>query len=171
MTSNTNMKKRRAKKIPVNTRIKAVLEDLCDGRMNVLDMLDVILTSVDFEMHQIKLYERGGAKLRALLDKMMLDDNGKDVLHEWMRPYAMQQVCETVQEEMTELDKAFCTSIPSITPAYVLNWTMQKDVEKPVDKAAPSLLRVIRASLTRRSQKNKKKDTTKVSDYLRVCMY
>src|SRR6266436_6921680 len=47
MTSNTNMKKRRAKKIPVNTRIKAVLEDLRDGRMNVLDMLDVILTSVD----------------------------------------------------------------------------------------------------------------------------
>jgi hypothetical protein len=137
--------------------------------MNVLDVLDAILTtgSVDFEMHQIKLYERGGAKLRSLLDKMMLDDNGKYVLYKWMRPYAMQQVCETVQEDMAELDKAFCTSIPSITPAYVLNWTMQKDVEKPVDKAAPSLLRVIRASLqTQQPQKNKKKDTTKVSDYL-----
>jgi hypothetical protein len=135
--------------------------------MNVLDVLDVILTSMDFEMHRIKLYECGGVKLRTLLDKMMLDDDGKDVLHKWMRPYAMQQVCETVQEEMTVLDKAFCMSIPSITPASVLNWTMQKDMEKPVDKAAPSLLQVIHASLqTQQSQKNKKKDTTKVTDYL-----
>ena len=72
--TNSNTKKKRAKKIPVNARVKAVLDDLGDGRMNVLDVLDVMLTSVDFEMHQIKLYERGGAKLKALLDKMVLDD-------------------------------------------------------------------------------------------------
>ena len=54
----TNTNKKRAKKIPVNARVKAVLEDLRDGRMNVLDVLDAILTSVDFEMHRIKLYER-----------------------------------------------------------------------------------------------------------------
>ena len=49
--------------------------------MNVPDMLDVMLTSVDFEMHQIKLYKHGGVKLKALLDQMMLVNNGKDVLH------------------------------------------------------------------------------------------
>jgi hypothetical protein len=45
-----------------------------------------------------------------------------------MRPYTIQQVCDTVKDEMEALRKDFWMSIPEITPTYIKEWTMEKNV-------------------------------------------
>ena len=76
----------------------------------------------------------------------------------------MAQVCALVQSEMCKLDKEFCSSkVMSITPAYVQDWTMEKDVIAPVEKITPSLLQVICAAVASwQTEKNRNKDTTRV---------
>jgi hypothetical protein len=93
----------------------------------------------------------------------MQDNNGRKVMMDSTRPHAMAQVCVTVQSEMCELDKEFHSEVISITPTYVRDWTMEKDVIIPVDKITPLLLQVIRAAVaSQQTEKNRNKDTTRV---------
>jgi hypothetical protein len=116
----------------------------------------------EYEMYPVKMY-KNGANLRDFLDAVMQDDNGRAVMMEWMRLHAIAQVCTSVQSEMYELDKEFRSEVMSITPAYVRDWTMEKDTITPVKKITPLLLQVIRAAVaSRQTEKNRNKDTTRV---------
>jgi hypothetical protein len=159
-------KTRRSPRISQAQRVHNALDDLRDGRLSLLDALLMVInpTSSKFSRHQAKIYEGGGSKLRQVLDTIMSDEAGSDILVDWMRPYAIQQVCDTVKDEMEALGKDFCTSIPEITPTYIKEWTMEKNVGIPANARAPTLLQVIRSTVeTRQSAKNKVKDCEGVS--------
>jgi hypothetical protein len=121
-------------------------------------------TSSEFSRHQAKIYKGGGSKLRQILNTIMSDEAGSHVLMDWMRPYRIQQICDTIKDEMDALRKDFCMSISEITPAYIKEWTMEKNVEIPANVRALTLLQIIHSAVkTQQSAKNKVKDCERVS--------
>ena len=159
-------KTRRLPRISQAQQVHNVLGGLRDGCLSLLDALLMVInpTSTEFSRHRAKIYEGGGSKLRQVLDTIMSDEEGSGILVDWMRPYAIQQVCDTVKDEMEALGKDFCTSIPEITPTYIKEWTMEKNIGIPANTRAPTLLQVIRSTVeTRQSAKNKVKDCEGVS--------
>ena len=126
-------------------QVHKALDDLQDGCLSLLDALLMVVkpTSSEFSRHQAKIYKGGGSKLGQILDTIMSDEAGSHVLMDWMRPYGIQQVYNTVKDEMDTLEKDFCMSIPKITPTYIKEWTMERNVEIPANMWAPTLLQVI----------------------------
>ena len=162
--ASSNARKRRAPRVSVSQRYANVLGILRQGGLSPIRLMIAIanVAAPEYEMYRVKMYENG-ANLRDFLDAVMQDDNGRRVMMEWMRPHAIAQVCASVQSEMCELDKEFRSEVASITPVYVRDWTMEKDVITPVEKITPSLLQVIRAAVeSRQTEKNRNKDTTRV---------
>lgn len=157
-------KRKRKPKVAAATRFEEALKVLAEGKLAPIELLLAIANPEDskYATYRARLYDPG-TNLCKFLDLVMLHDNGRRVVMEWMRPYAMSQVCDSVQAEMSELDNTFCTEIKSITPALVRDWTMDKDVIVPIEKHAPSLVQVIRSAVRgRQSEKNKNKDNTRV---------
>ena len=162
----SNTRKTRAPRISVSQRYADVLGILRQGGLSPIKLMTAIanVAAPEYEMYRVKMYENG-ANLRDFLDAVMQDDNGRRVMMEWMRPHAMAQVCASVQSEMCELDKEFRSDVTSITPVYIQDWTMEKDVITPVEKITPPLLQVICAAVTSRQTEkngNKLEDTTRV---------
>ena len=82
-----------------------------------VSLLDALLmvtspTSSEFSRHQTKIYKGGGLKLRQVLDTIMSDEEGSGILVDWMRPYTLWQVCDTMKDEMEALGKDFLYEHP-----------------------------------------------------------
>jgi hypothetical protein len=89
-------------------------------------------------------------------------------LLKWMRPYALEQVCETIYDEMDALTLEFHTTTTTITPEYLMSWSLKENVEDLVDAKTPCLLSIIHVTSQTQNtlEKNKKKDTTAVRPFL-----
>ena len=95
-------------------------------------------------------------KLEDILDAIMGHARGRTVLLEWMRPYALEQVHETVYEEMDALTLEFHTTTSTITPEYLMSWSLKENVEDLVDAKTPCLL-MLHHRLETHSRRTRKK--------------
>jgi len=167
----SNVRKRRAPRVSVSQRYANVLGILHQGGLSPIRLMTAIanVAAPEYKMYRVKMYENS-ANLRDFLDVVMQDDNGRRVMMEWMRPHPIAQACASVQSEMCELEKEFCSKVTSITPVYIQDWTMEKDVITPVEKITPSLLQVIHAAVeSRKTEKNRNKDTAVRTSSRRDC--
>jgi hypothetical protein len=153
-------------------KILRILEDLRKNKLSPLDLFAEVVDESypEHDHYRQKMYEAHNKhKLENILDMIMDHARGRIVLLEWMRPYALQQVRETIYDEMDALTLEFHTTTSTITPEYLMSWSLKENVEDLVDAKTPCLLSIINvashvASQTRNSlEKNKKKDTTAVS--------
>jgi hypothetical protein len=123
--------------------------------------------------HQ-KMYNNNNKhKLENTLDMIMDDVRGRIVLLEWMRPHTLQQVHDTIYNKMDALTLESHTMTNTITPKYLMSWSLKANVEDIVDPNTPCLLGLINiASQTQNSlEKSKKKSTTAVSQTTKLNFY
>jgi hypothetical protein len=158
----------RAPRISKKDRLCNILIELKKNKLSPLDLVTKIVDNSNTEYcnYRIKMYKDSGRyKLERILDMIMNDVRGKVILLDWIRPHALWQVRETVSNEMDVLTSQLHTTTNTITPNYLMTWTLQDNVEHVVGVKTPSLLSIIHAaSCTKRSlEKNKKKDTLSVS--------
>jgi hypothetical protein len=160
--------RQRAPRVSKKDKLLRILEDLRKNKLSPLDLFAEVVdeSRPEHDHYRQKMYEAHNRhKLENILDMIMDHARGRVVLLEWMRPYALQQVRETIYNEMDALTLEFHTTTSTITPEYLMSWNLKENVEEIVDARTPCLLSIIStASQTRNSlEKNKKKDTTAVS--------
>jgi hypothetical protein len=160
--------RQRAPRVSKKDKLLRILEDLRKNKLSPLDLFAEVVdeSHPEHDHYHQKMYEvQNKHKLENILDIIMDHARGRTVLLEWMRPYALQQVRETIYDEMDALTLEFHTTTSTITPAYLMSWSLKDNVEDIVDARTPCLLTIIdTASQTRNSlEKKKKKDTTAVS--------
>src|SRR5882762_2733434 len=162
--------RQRAPRVSKKDKLLRILEDLRKNKLSPLDLFAEVVdeSCPEHDHYRQKMYEAHNRhKLENILDMIMDHARGRIVLLEWMRPYALQQVRETIYDEMDALTSEFHTMTSTITPEYLMSWNLKENVENVVDARTPCLLSIINtASQTRNSlEKNKKKDTTAVSPF------
>ena len=151
-------------------KLLRILEDLWKNKLSPLDLFAEVVdeSRPEHNHYRQKMYKAHNRhKLENILDMIMDHARGRIVLLEWMRPYALQQVHETIYNKMDVLTLEFHTTTSTITPEYLMSWNLKENVEDIVDARTPCLLSIIStASQTWNSlEKNKKKDTTTVSPF------
>ena len=123
-----------------------ILEDLWKNKLSPLDLFAEVVDESypEHDHYRQKMYEMHNKhKLENILDMIMDHARGRIVLLEWMRPYALQQVREIVYEEMDALTLEFHTTTNTITPEYLMSWSLKENVEDLVDTNTPCVLSII----------------------------
>lgn len=147
-------------------RIEKAIQFLRIGRISPLMFLNNIFDSQDahFETQKAWMFgEKGKVQLVAILDNIMRDERGKDILLEWMEPYATKLVTQRISEGMDSLGNKIHTTTTKITPRDLREWTLDHagNLLRAENSALFDVLRA--ASRSSRSEKNSKKKTYNVS--------
>ena len=157
-------------------KLLLILADLWKNKLSPLDLIvEVVDESCPKHNHyHQKMYDDNNKhKLENILDMIMDDARGRIMLLEWMRPHTLQQVHDTVYDKMDALTSELHTTTNTITPEYLMPWSLKANVGDIVDANTPCLLGLINiASQTQNSlEKNKKKSTTAVSQTTKFNFY
>lgn len=152
-------------------KIKSILKLLRKGRISPIDILLEILDPKreDHSAFRQELYKSSGKALPKLLDMVMDDEKGKLKMREWMRPHALELICDTVYEEMDNVTKElYCPSLASLTPETIESWTLENSVVPAVNKAPVFSAILAHAAQTKKAKRrNKRKNPKTVS--LELC--
>ena len=125
-SSESHIVVRRGPRTSRTGKISEVLTSLRKSKLSPLDLIiEIVNTSnTAYDNYRQKMYEESGRrKLISILDMIMDDGRGKSVLLDWMRPHVLQQVHETVHDEMNALTLELCTTMNTITPEYLMVWS------------------------------------------------
>ena len=101
-----------------------------------------------------KTYHDGfyrGSGLDHLLNTVEANKRGYKRLREWMRHRAISMVLDIVDNEMDELKDEFRMSVEQVTPAFLLNFDLKKQVVSVLNEKSP----VLRSILLRASRSNR----------------
>ena len=144
-------------RMPRSERIANALDILKGGRLSPFDLILEILDghNVDYAGYRIELYKDKSSKLPCILDSILATDAGKQKLWAWMRPHALEMVCEAIDKEMDSVTTGnLLSGLSAITPDFIKSWTVADVCER-----APFLTGVLlRAAQTSSAkEKNKKK--------------
>ena len=119
----------------------------------ILDILDN--NNAEYAGYRNELYKVRNQKLSSILDIIIKVDSGKQKLWLWMRPHALDIVCEAIDDEMDSVAKGeILPGLSAISPDFIKSW-----VVADIHEQAPFLTKVLlRAAQTSRAkEKNKKK--------------
>lgn len=138
-------------------RIAKAIDILKGGRLSPFDLILEILdhSNSDYASYRIELYKDNSSKLFRILDSILAADSGKKKLWSWMRPHALELVCEDIDNEMNAVTKEeLLSGLSDMTPDFIQNWDVADFCER-----APFLYGVLlRAAQTRLAkERNKKK--------------
>ena len=126
--------------------IFCIFADLQKNKLSPLNLIvEVVVESCpEHDHYRQKVYnDNNKHKLENILDMIMDDVRGRIVLLEWMRPHALQQVHDTVYNKMDALTSELHTTTNTITPEYLMSWSLKANVEDIVDTNTPCLLGLI----------------------------
>ncbi|KAJ7740399.1 hypothetical protein B0H16DRAFT_1324510 [Mycena metata] len=146
------------------SKIDTVLQLLRDARLSPFDIIMHILdpsSGSKYRDYRFALYKDNGYRIQALLDALLLDEHNERIFTEWVKPRAVDVVCNSMAEEMTALTRALGTapSVKALTPAYLRGWSLEKCVAGPAKSIAPTVVRALHTCLNTKEGlvKNKKK--------------
>ncbi|KAJ7667335.1 hypothetical protein B0H17DRAFT_1142824 [Mycena rosella] len=146
------------------SKIDAVLQLLRDARLSPFDIIMHILdpsSGSKYRDYRSALYKDDVYRIQALLDTLLLDERSARIFTEWVKPHAVDVVCDSMAEEMTVLTRALGTapSVKALTPAYLRGWSLEKCVAGPAKSIAPTVVRALHTCLNTKEglAKNKKK--------------
>jgi hypothetical protein len=86
------------------------------------------------------------ARIHQLLDTIWAHPKGKSLLEDWMRPHAIDLVCETVHREMEAAKPFLKMGVNEVTPEFVSNWDIRETMEPIAINTTPMLSRVLHAA-------------------------
>jgi hypothetical protein len=105
----------------------AVLELL---RSMCMSPMDLLVTSLGSDP-AYKTYQDGfyrGSGLDHFLNTVEANKRGSKRLREWMKHRAISMVLEIVDNEVNELRDEFQMSVEQVTPSFLLNFNLKKQV-------------------------------------------
>ena len=144
-------------------QIGAVLDRLRDLRMSPMDL---VLTTVsqrpEYRTSRDGFYRSNG--LEQLLNVAEADKRGNKKLGEWMRYRSIRMVSDIIEGEMDALKTVFHMSVNDVTPAFLLDFNLERDVTNALCEKSPVLRQILlRAVCTSRADhENEIKDAAAV---------
>jgi hypothetical protein len=135
---------------PIQQRI-AILEVLRGMRMSAVDLLiDSLGLEPAYKTYQDGFYR--GSGLDHFLNIIERDKRGIKKLSSWMRPRSIKMVLKIVDAEMEDLKDTFRMSIDQVTPSFLRDFDLKKQVIQPMNEKSPVLRSILlMASRTSRS--------------------
>ena len=141
----------RAPKILRGDRFTKALGILKAGRLSPFDLILELLNdnNADYAGYRNELYKENNSKLPSILDSILVTSAGKQKLWSWMRPRALEIVCQVIDEEMDSVTKGdILPGISAITPDFIKSWTVA-DAQEHAPFLKGVLLRAAQTSLAK----------------------
>lgn len=132
---------------------------ISDTSRSPLDLISDILDSdqVGYESYRLRWSSPRCSKLSNLLDSIFAHPKGRDLILEWMRPYALESVCSMVASEMDLVTKELSLpSVDHISSEFISNWSLETVVE-PATLLCPSLVCILEVAAQTAEAKRKNK--------------
>jgi hypothetical protein len=133
---------------PIQQRI-AIMEVLRTMRMAPVDLLIESLSSEPaYKSYQDGFYR--GSGLEHFLNVIERDKRGSKKLFSWMKPRSIKTVLDIIDMEMEDLKGTFRMSVDQVTPSFLRDFDLEKQVIQPMEEKSPVLRNILlRASQTR----------------------
>jgi hypothetical protein len=124
--------------------MRLAIKFLRAGRLSPMDLLSSVLDPRNqVDGFRAQLFATGDNRLADLLNLVMEDPKGKGKVVDWMRPHAVDIVCEDIDNEMKDLSASFSMNVADAMPEFLSNWTLKDAVITPAQTSAPKLLRIL----------------------------
>ncbi|KAJ7759811.1 hypothetical protein DFH07DRAFT_1023425 [Mycena maculata] len=132
-------------KIPLTTKVLAVVQILRDLRLSPVEFLITLLSHQDaYKDNAIGFYRTDG--LEQLLNVCSADPRGKKKVDTWYQARAIDAFVRTTHQEMDTLSTIFKHSASDITPEALMDFDFQRDVTAVCEETAPKLRRILMAA-------------------------
>jgi hypothetical protein len=152
-------RKRNEKKMKLNIAL-TVLESLSLHHITLTELLTSVVDGRDpeFITYRYALFsEKNQSQLQNLFSLILKDEKGSHIMQEWMKPCAVQQVCETIHKEMDAAKPYLQMSIKDITPEFISNWDVNKILEPIGRNITPTFCTILDAATENKASKMKQK--------------
>ena len=104
---------------------------------------------VDYAGYRNELYKDKSSKLSDILDLIIVTEAGKQKLYSWLRPRALELVCQVIDKEMDSVTKGeLLPGLSAITPEFIKSWTVE-DVNERAPFLTGVLLRAAQTALAK----------------------
>lgn len=135
------------------------LETLSAHHITLTDLLTSIISGdPEFITYRYALFsEKNRLHLQNLFSLILKDEKGSHIVQEWMKPYAIQQVCDTIHEEMDAAKPHLQMNIKDITPDFISNWDVNKILEPIGRNITPTFCMILDAATETKASKAKQK--------------
>jgi hypothetical protein len=137
-------------------------------------LMETLGSGIEFRTAKDGFYNPRSNAVKQLLNVMIGDKRGKEKVHEWMEPRALDIVVNKVVLEMDSL-KVFRMSVAEVTPEYLQAFDLKKTITDVLEERSPWLRKILltAAQTTRGARENTKKTVDKVllARYpIRICL-
>jgi hypothetical protein len=150
-------RKRNEKTSKLNMALN-VLESLQAHHITLTELLTTIVSDPEFITYRYALFsEKNRSPLQNLFSLILKDEKGSHIIQEWMKPYAVQQVCEVIHKEMDAAKPHLQMSIKDITPEFISNWDVNKILEPIGQNITPTFCKILDAATETTASKMKQK--------------
>lgn len=133
--------------------------NLLSNDVKILSILNLLkslkLTAMDLVTHllgnhnEFKTWKDGLLKSHGIehfLNALGHDDRGKSKLDAWMRTRAVNMVVETVEQEMRQAKGVMKMTMKEVTPEFLKDFQLDRDVTTPFSETTPILQRILCAA-------------------------
>ena len=136
-----------------------VLESLSQHHITLTDLLtSVVGGDPEFITYRYALFsQKNRSPLQNLFSLILKDEKGSHIMQEWMKPYAVQHVCETIHKEMDAAKPYLQMSIKDITPDFISNWDVNKILELIGQNIMPTFCMILDAATKTKASNMKQK--------------
>ena len=150
--------KRNEKILKLNIALSA-LKSLSAHHITLTDLLmSIISGDPEFITYRYSLFsEKNWSSLQKLFSLILKDEKGSHIMREWMKPYAVQEVCETIHKEMDAARPHLQMSIKDITPEFISNWDVNEILEPIGRNITPTFCMILDAATETNVSKAKQK--------------
>jgi hypothetical protein len=122
--------------------------------MSAVDLLLQVLDGGDeFEGYQQSLLSSNSVVLVFLLNKLVDSERFSSVMHEWMKPHALNLICKMVDQEIESSKPDLKMSTAKVMPEFIEQWDITK-LMGAIAQKTPTWSVVLQAATESRSSKN-----------------
>ncbi|KAF8219473.1 hypothetical protein L208DRAFT_1550107 [Tricholoma matsutake] len=145
------------------TKIEAVhtiLTILRDARMPPSEFLTLVLddSTNDFATYRTAFFtDAHSSKLRSLLELIWNNKKGCSHMKEWMKPHAVDLVCDIIDDEMDSARPKLSMTTQEITPEFISQWDINGLMDQINSDTTPVWTRVLEAASETKEDKAKLK--------------
>ncbi|KAF8055763.1 hypothetical protein FPV67DRAFT_1434407 [Lyophyllum atratum] len=137
--------------------IKNALQTLRNSRISPTEFLLTVLddTTDHFSSFRTAFYaESNSNRLHSLLDRIWSHKKGSLTMKDWIRPHAIDLVCDIVYEEMENAKPLLRMTTSEVTPEFIDTFDVNAIME-PVARVTPVWSQILEAATETKDAKNK----------------
>lgn len=147
---------------PKTARLDAALNALkflSKKKISVTELIGLILDGEgDFFGYRNAIFaENNREPLKDVLTRILTDKKGRELMCDWMLPYAVDLISEEVHCEMEDAKPSLRMDTKEVTTEFVHSWHIDQIMGPVVEKITPTWSAILNAATESKEAKNKTK--------------